>query len=156
MKHIIKQILKEEEQKQNIFVPYNLEKRREDYEKRLEQKLRPAKEEFKEMLLKYQVDLSLGNKIYYDENGDWVFEYDSKNKWLWIQYHRIWSVFESKYGLNYNQIRKLTEDTVREVYKMEGVTTTEQLLFLHHLGERGVQNGGCHNHSQELGVTNPE
>jgi len=123
MKHIIKQILKEEGQKQNIFVPYNLEKRKEDYEKLFERKTRPAKEEFKEMLLKYQVDLSLGNKIYYDENGDWVFEYDSKNKWLWIQYHRIWSVFESKYGLNYNQIKKLTEDTVREVYKIEGVTT---------------------------------
>jgi len=124
MKHIIKQILKEEEQKQNIFVPDpNLHKRKEEYEKRLELKLRPAKEEFKQMLLKYGVDLSLGDKNYYDENNNWGFFYDSRKRILWTQYRRIWLVFEEKYNLNRDQTKKLTEDTVREVYKIDGVTT---------------------------------
>jgi hypothetical protein len=36
---------------------------------------------------------------------DWVIQQDYKNGQLWVQYYLIWSVFESKFGLNYNEIR---------------------------------------------------
>jgi hypothetical protein len=40
-------------------------------------------------------------------NGVDSYQYDSKNKYLWIDYTNIWSVFESKYGMEYSDIESL-------------------------------------------------
>jgi hypothetical protein len=45
------------------------------------------------------------------EDGEWMFDYDLKNKEFWIHYTRIWSVFSDKYSLNYQQIKELTTAT---------------------------------------------
>jgi hypothetical protein len=42
---------------------------------------------------------------YYDADNKFLIQQDYRNERLYVSYHRIWSIFESKYGLNYNQIR---------------------------------------------------
>jgi hypothetical protein len=125
MKHIIHKILKEEgEKKPNIFVPHKVEGRKEMKEKLDKEKLEKCKQEFKELLSKsYKMKLYQDGVGFLNENDEWMFDYDLKNKEFWIQYKRIWLVFSDKYSLNYDQIKELTEATLREVYNLQGVTT---------------------------------
>jgi hypothetical protein len=40
-------------------------------------------------------------------NGADSYYYDSKTKYLYIDYDNIWTVFESKYGMEYSDIQSL-------------------------------------------------
>jgi hypothetical protein len=40
-------------------------------------------------------------------NNKYSYYYNSKNKYLYIEYKNIWSVFESKYGMEYDDIQTL-------------------------------------------------
>jgi hypothetical protein len=40
-------------------------------------------------------------------NGANSYQYDSKNKILWIDYKNIWSIFKSKYGMEYYDTQSL-------------------------------------------------
>jgi hypothetical protein len=40
-------------------------------------------------------------------NNKYSYYYDSKTKYLWIDYTNIWSVFESKYDMEYSDIQTL-------------------------------------------------
>jgi hypothetical protein len=124
MKHIIHKILKEEGEKKNIFVPHNVEGRKEMKDKRDRENIEKCKQEFKELLSKsYKMKLYQDGVEFLNENDEWLFKYDLKNKYFWIQYKRIWSVFSDKYSLNYQQIKELTTSTLREVYNLQDVRT---------------------------------
>ena len=41
---------------------------------------------------------------------------------LWFDYDNIWSVFESQFDMNYNQIQGFIKDMVEEHLNMKGVT----------------------------------
>jgi len=41
---------------------------------------------------------------------------------LWCDYHNIWSVFESQFGMNYKQIQGFIKDMVEEHLNIKGVT----------------------------------
>jgi hypothetical protein len=131
MKHIIHKILKEEGEKKNIFVPHNVEGRKEMKDKRDRENIEKCKQEFKELLSKsYKMKLYPNGVIFLNENNEWMFDYDLKNKVFWIQYKRIWSVFSDKYSLNYDQIKELTTATLREVYNLQDVTTANNMKMI--------------------------
>ena len=44
--------------------------------------------------------------------------YDRKNGEVYIDYDEIWSVLESKFGLNYTETQKLTKVWLDEVYNL--------------------------------------
>jgi hypothetical protein len=43
---------------------------------------------------------------FYNKNNEWLIQQDYKNGRLWMNYYRIWSIFESRFGLNYEQIKE--------------------------------------------------
>ena len=49
--------------------------------------------------------------------------YDRKNKSVYINYDKIWSVLEKQFGLNYVEIQELTQRWLRDVYNLKRVTT---------------------------------
>jgi hypothetical protein len=49
--------------------------------------------------------------------------YDRKNKYVYINYNKIWSVLEDNFDLNYTETQKLTKRWLAEVYNLRGVTT---------------------------------
>ena len=40
-------------------------------------------------------------------NDKYSYHYDSKIKYLWIEYRNIWHVFQSKYAMEYSDIESL-------------------------------------------------
>jgi hypothetical protein len=50
-------------------------------------------------------------------------EQDLKNANFWLDYDKIWSVFESKFGMNYNEIKSFMNGMVEKHFKMKGFTT---------------------------------
>ena len=50
--------------------------------------------------------------------------YDRKNEFVYINYPRIWSVLEGKFGLDYSETQELTKVWLDEVYNLRGVTPT--------------------------------
>jgi len=50
-------------------------------------------------------------------------EQDLKNTEFWFNYDKIWSVFESKFGMNYSEIQSFMNGMVEKHFKIRGVTT---------------------------------
>ena len=63
---------------------------------------------FKEIydLLKYWIP-SIVQDTKVTINNKYSYYYNSENKYLWIEYRNIWSVFGSKYGMVYSDIQSL-------------------------------------------------
>jgi len=51
-----------------------------------------------------------------------------KNTKFWIDYDKTWSVFESKFGMNYAEIQSFMNGMVEKHFKMRGVTTTAEII----------------------------
>lgn len=51
-----------------------------------------------------------------------LWEYDSKNRYLWIDYYRVWSILRTEYQLNDNDIQRLIKTLVEEYFNCKGVT----------------------------------
>jgi hypothetical protein len=60
-------------------------------------------------------------------NNKYSYYYDSKTKDLWIDYTNIWSVFESKYDMEYSDIQLLITGYAVGTHNIE-VNHTIQLL----------------------------
>ena len=62
------------------------------------------------------------NSVFYKFENKIIFEYNEKNGDFWIDYDEIWEIFESKYGLNYQQIRTLIKGMLEKHYKFKDLT----------------------------------
>ena len=60
--------------------------------------------------------------FFFNSKDEFFFEYDSKSKYLWCSHSRIWSVFDSEYGLNYQQIQAFIKGAVEEHFKCKEIT----------------------------------
>ena len=53
---------------------------------------------------------------------DIYIEYNQKFNYFWLSYDKTWTVFESRFGYNYQQIKDLTELVLSQQYKLKVVT----------------------------------
>ena len=60
--------------------------------------------------------------------------YDTKNKYVYINYDEIWSFLESNFGLNDKEIQGLTKKWLGEVYNLRGIKT----YLAYYVGALGV------------------
>ena len=60
-----------------------------------------------------------GLEFIYHKDGQWIFYQDSKNGKFWVNYYKYWSIFESKFSLNYEEIQAITRVLVEEALKRE-------------------------------------
>ena len=67
-------------------------------------------------LFKYKNDLF----YFYKEN--YLFDQDKKYKYFYISYDNIWSVFELKFNLNYQEISDFMKGMVDKHFKLKGYT----------------------------------
>ena len=71
------------------------------------------------------------NSTFLFRGDGFLAEYNSKNTTLWLSYPEIWFVFESEYGMKYNDIVAFTRGMVEEYFKCRGVTTNIKWNPLH-------------------------
>ena len=65
-----------------------------------------------------------GLEFIYHKDGQWIFFQDYKNERFWVNYYKYWSIFESKFRLNYEEIQAITKVLVEEALKREVSTPT--------------------------------
>ena len=58
-------------------------------------------------------------------DGEYVWEFDFRNNYLWLRYSTVWSVLGNEYGLNYDDVESLVKNEVEERFKCRGVTPFE-------------------------------
>ena len=68
--------------------------------------------------------LNLDRILYVDKNDPTkiYMRYDQKTKYVWIDYYKLWSIFESKYGLNYLETREFFRGILKRDYNLRGIT----------------------------------
>jgi hypothetical protein len=80
---------------------------------------------FKEQLT--DLDISKSTKysgiLIYKKDNVALYNYNEENGYFWIDYGKIWTVFDSKYHLKENEIRMLTKGMVEEHFNLIGITT---------------------------------
>ena len=104
------------------------------------------KEYFIEFLksLTTKLDPEYPNYIFYLNNKNKiVIEYDKKSNIAYLDYYKIWSVFETKYHLKYQEIKELTGPMLEQHLKLKGVTTGipytySDFMLEQHLKLKGV------------------
>ena len=65
-----------------------------------------------------------GNKITYVNDNNKIFFYyyqDKKNGYCYIKYGEIWSVLDSRFGINDTEIMEVTTTWLDEVYGITGL-----------------------------------
>jgi hypothetical protein len=61
--------------------------------------------------------------FYFDKDGNFLAEYSEKNNTSYLNYHKVWKVFETEYSLNYSSAKELMDRLVEEHFKLKDVTT---------------------------------
>ena len=60
-----------------------------------------------------------GLEFIYHKDGEWIFYQDCKSEKFWSHYGKYWSLFESNFGLKYDEIRVITKVLVEDALKRE-------------------------------------
>ena len=111
-KRLIENIIKEEEKSD---VVKDLEKRwamEDEFRKIMKDVIEKTYQDYPDSI--YYVDKNNPNKFY--------MEYNQKTKAVWIDYKKLWSNFESKYDLNYVEVRDFFKGVLKRDYNLRGVT----------------------------------
>ena len=63
------------------------------------------------------------NFIFYrNEKGDILAEQDLKKGYIWFHSEQIWSIFNDKYGCNYNKTQSVIKSLLETHFKPKGLT----------------------------------
>jgi hypothetical protein len=84
---------------------------------------------FKEMLTDLEINRSIKKLevLIYKKDGEVLYNYNEKSGWFDIDYEKIWSVFNKKFHLKYDEIKILTKDIVEEHLNLKDIATTSRL-----------------------------
>ena len=74
-------------------------------------------------------EFKIPDRYYKDIKNNIIFEQDYKNEWFCVDYNKIWSVYGSKYGLNYNEIKNMIHGWLKEDTKLSALTPVIGLLL---------------------------
>ena len=75
------------------------------------------------------------DRIFWFRDSNCIFDYNKENGYFWVNYVLVWSVFESEFGLNYDQIKGLIKGSVEEHFKLKDVTPYRYKLSPHSMVE---------------------
>ena len=111
-KKLIENIIKEEEQSDVV----------KDLEKRW-----AMEDEFRRIMkdvIEKKDPLNLDRILYVDKNDNSkaYMEYYQKSKDVWIDYYKLWSIFKTKYDLNYVEVRDFFKGILKRDYNLRGIT----------------------------------
>ena len=81
-------------------------------------------------------------------------EQDLENTYFWFNREKIWSVFEAKFDMKYNDIQSFTKGMVEKHFKVKGVAiykyrSAEDILVDKHFKVKGVTTTGVDSEEQQ-------
>ena len=103
----------------NLILPKSY-KRRIIFEKKLSKE-----KEMENLFLEFAVDLKIKidekeypNRVFLFKNDEFYFHFDLENRIFYFNYDKIWSIFKSKFELNYNDIQPFMKYMLERHFKL--------------------------------------
>lgn len=64
------------------------------------------------------------DSVFYKQGGEVIFELEKTKTELrfWVDYHKIWSVFTNRFGLNYYETKPFIKNEMEETLNLRGIT----------------------------------
>lgn len=69
------------------------------------------------------------NSIFFFKDGKYFAEYDTKNRYLWLSYSKIWSVFKKEDGLSYSEIQSFVKNQVEKHFNLGNVIPADNIKY---------------------------
>ena len=62
--------------------------------------------------------------VFYKQNGEVIFELQKTDRdtCFWVDYQKIWSVFENRFGLNFTETQSFIKTVVEDTLNLRGIT----------------------------------
>ena len=83
------------------------------------------KQEMENLFLEFAVDLKIKidekeypNRVFLFKNDEFYFHFDLENRIFYFNYDKIWSIFKSKFELNYNDIQPFMKYMLERHFKL--------------------------------------
>jgi hypothetical protein len=67
--------------------------------------------------------------FYFDKDGNYLAEYNSESNKFWVNYTKVWEVFQTEFSLNHNSTKDLLTKQVEDHFKFKGVTTDTWVVW---------------------------
>ncbi len=68
-------------------------------------------------------EIKYSDRVFLFKNEKLLFRYDFKTGIIWFNYDLLWSSFELKYGMGYEEIQYFIKSMMEEHFKCKGITT---------------------------------
>ena len=85
-----------------------------------------AEERFLELtnnlIQKFDFEKEAVNIYYINNDGKIVYNLDYENGYIYFNYNLFWSIFESEFGMNYQEIQAFAKGQMEEHFKTKGLT----------------------------------
>lgn len=86
--------------------------------------------------LRIQINKNYPNSIFYKKNDLIFIEQNFKNKCFYFRYPDFWSVFETKFKLNYREVQNILKDLLKKHFQIENFkTNTQNKMLMSFLGK---------------------
>jgi hypothetical protein len=96
-----------------------------------EEPMKPTPEErFAELISgwEWKIDfIKYPDSLFIFKDGYYLFQYDYKNGYLWVNYNKVWSFFYSEFGMKYEKVQLLVKDQVEQHFKLRVTTAGHRL-----------------------------
>ena len=64
----------------------------------------------------------------FTKEGEFLWQYNSKNKRCWMSWKSIWSVFETEFNMSYQETQDFTSSLLEKHFKCKGLTTGSGMI----------------------------
>jgi hypothetical protein len=61
--------------------------------------------------------------FYFDKDGNFLADFYPNDNTFWVNYYKVWELFQTTFSLNYDSTKVLLNKLVEECFKQKGFTT---------------------------------
>ena len=85
--------------------------------------------------MKVRVEPDKPGRVFYDVDGmGTVFEQNTENNYLRVSYDHIWSVFKTRFSMEFSETQSFIKGVVEETLNWRGLTPATQSYIIHITG----------------------
>ena len=75
--------------------------------------------------IKVREQIKYPESVFWEKNGEVIFEQNFKRNSLYVDYNSIWFIFEKIYGLQYSETELFIKNMVEEYLNWRGLTPSD-------------------------------
>ena len=78
--------------------------------------------------MKVKEQIKYTDSVFWEKNGEILFEQDLNNMEIWVNYQTVWKIFEEIFHMNYIETQSFIKSMVEEHLNWNGFTPVNRLI----------------------------